>query len=54
MDDEMSRLQKCVALSFLEAEYVAIAEAEKKMIWMTYYLEELGKKQCEKILKVDS
>ena len=27
MDDEMSRLQKCVALSSAEAEYVAIAEA---------------------------
>ena len=26
------------------AEYVAIAEAEKEMIWMTYYLEELGRK----------
>ena len=54
MDDEMSRLQKCVALSSNEAEYVAIAEAGKKMIWMTNYLKELGKKQRKKILQVDS
>ena len=45
MDDELSRLQKCVALSFAEAEYVTIVEAGKEMIWMTDYLEELGKKQ---------
>ena len=54
MDDGMSRLQKCVALSSVEAEYVAIAKAGKEMIWMTDYLEELGKKQREKILQVDS
>ena len=50
----MSRLQKCVALSSVEAEYLTIAKAEKEMIWMTDYLEELGKKQREKILQVDS
>ena len=54
MDDEMSRLQKCVALSSVEAEYVALAEVGKEMIWMTDYLEELDKKQREKILQVDS
>ena len=37
-----------------EAEYVAIAEAGKKTIWMTDYLEELGKKQHKKILYKDS
>ena len=37
-----------------EAEYVAIAEAGKKTIWMTDYLEELSKKQHEKILYRDS
>ena len=37
-----------------EAEYVAISEAEKKTMWMTDYLEELGKKQQEKILYRDS
>ena len=40
----MSRLQKCVSLSSTEAEYVAIAEAGKEMIWLVDYLEELGKK----------
>ena len=36
--------------SSTEAEYVTIAEAGKEMMWMTDYLEELGKK----ILQVDS
>ena len=54
MDDGMSRLQKCIAFSSAEAEYVTIAEARKEMIWMTDYLEELGKKQRKKILEVDS
>ena len=40
----MYRLQKCVSLSSTEAEYVAIAEAGKEMIWLTDYLEELYKK----------
>jgi len=31
-----------------------MAEAEKEMIWMTDYLEELGKKQHKKILYKDS
>ena len=30
----MSKLQKCVSLSSIEAEYVAIAEARKEMIWL--------------------
>ena len=46
----MSRFQKCVSLSSIEVEYVAIAEAGKEMIWLVDYLEELGKKQSEKIL----
>ena len=53
-DDGMFRLQKCIALSSAEAEYVAMAEAVKEMIWMTDYLEELGKKRRGKILQVDS
>ena len=50
----MSRLQKCISLSSTEAEYVEIAEAGKEMIWLADYLEELGKKQSEKILYSDS
>ena len=49
----MSRLQKCVSLSSTEVEYVAIDEVGKEMIWLTNYLEELGKKQSEKILYSD-
>ena len=56
MDDEMSRLQKCVALSSTKTKYVAITEAGKEMIWMTNYLEELDNKQHNnffiKIVKV--
>ena len=33
---------------------MAVAEAGKEMIWLTDYLEELGKKQSEKILYSDS
>ncbi|KAL8104982.1 hypothetical protein AgCh_028950 [Apium graveolens] len=40
----MSRLQKSVALSTTEAEYMAISEASKEMIWLKNFLEELGKK----------
>ena len=46
----MSRLQKCVSLSSTKAEYVTVAEAGKESIWLADYLEELGKKQSEKIL----
>ncbi|CAL1406718.1 unnamed protein product [Linum trigynum] len=37
-----SRLQKCVALSTTEAEYIAVTEACKEMIWMKKFLNELG------------
>ena len=50
----MSRLQKCVSLSSTEAEYAEIAEAGKEMIWLADYVEELGKRQSEKILYSDS
>ena len=54
MDDGISRLHKCIAISSIETEYVAIVEAGKEKIWITDYLEELGKKQHEKILYTDS
>ena len=44
----MSKLQNYVALSSTETKYVAIVEAEKKMIRRTNYLKELGKKQCRR------
>ncbi|XP_048323873.2 retrovirus-related Pol polyprotein from transposon TNT 1-94 [Ziziphus jujuba] len=40
-----SRLQKCVALSTTEAEYIAAAEAGKEMLWLKRFLTELGIKQ---------
>ena len=40
----MSNLQNCVSLSSTESEYVTIVEARKEMIWLEYYLEQLGKK----------
>ena len=47
MNDEiswMSRLQNCVAHSSTKVEYLTIDEAEKEMILMIDYLEELDKK----------
>ena len=40
----ISKLQKVVALSTIEAEYVAATEASKEMIWLQRFMEELGKK----------
>ena len=40
-----SKLQKCVALSTTEAEYIAITEGCKEALWMRKFLEELGLKQ---------
>ena len=39
------KLQQVVALSTMEAEYVAATEASKEMIWLQRFMEELGKKQ---------
>ena len=33
-----SKLQKCVALSITEAEYITATEAEKEMLWMKQFL----------------
>ena len=40
-----SKLQKCVALSTIEAEYIAIIEASKELLWMKKFLQELGLQQ---------
>ena len=37
-----SKLQKCVALSTTEAEYFAIIEASKELLWMKKFQQELG------------
>jgi Reverse transcriptase (RNA-dependent DNA polymerase) len=37
-----SKLQKCVALSTTEAEYITATEAGKELLWLTRFLLELG------------
>ena len=39
-----SRLQKCVALSTIEAKYIASNEVGKEMLWLKWFLQELGLK----------
>ena len=41
----MSQIQNIVTLSTIEAEYVAVTEASKEMIWLQGLLTELGFKQ---------
>ncbi|KAE8713932.1 Detected protein of unknown function [Hibiscus syriacus] len=50
----VSQLQKIVALSTTEAEYVAVTEASNEMVWLQSFLEELGKKQENNVLYCDS
>ena len=42
-----SKLQKCVALSSTEAEYVAVTAAARFVIWARQFLQELGFEQPE-------
>ena len=50
----VSRLQKVISLSSTEADYVAITEASKELIWLKRLLEELGKGQESSRLHSDS
>ena len=50
----VSKLQKIVSLSSCEAEYVAVTEATKEMIWLQSFLEELGHDQGKGVLYCDS
>ncbi|KAL2235826.1 UNVERIFIED_CONTAM: Retrovirus-related Pol polyprotein from transposon TNT 1-94 [Sesamum indicum] len=50
----VSKLQKVVTLSTTEAEYVAVTEAVKELIWLQHFLGELGKPQADVILHSDS
>ncbi|KAF5797362.1 putative RNA-directed DNA polymerase [Helianthus annuus] len=50
----MSKLQKSVALSTTEAEYMAVAEASKELIWLKNFLNELGKEQDDCALFCDN
>ena len=49
-----SRLQKTVALSTTEAEYMAVVEAGKEILWMKDFIGELGIRQDEYRLFCDS
>ncbi|CAM8987567.1 unnamed protein product [Rhodiola kirilowii] len=49
-----SKLQKIVSLSTAEAEYVAVTEASKEMVWLQNFLCELGKEQGGSTLYSDS
>ena len=49
-----SRLQKTVALSTTEAEYMAAVEAGKEILWMKDFIGELGIRQDEYRLYCDS
>ena len=49
-----SRLQKCVALSTTEAEFIAATKACKELLWMKRFLQELGFKQQKYIVFCDS
>jgi hypothetical protein len=50
----ISKLQKVVALSTIEAEHVAAIEASKEMIWLQRFMEELRKKKDNTRLYCDS
>lgn len=49
-----SRLQRCVALSTTEAEFIAITEACKELLWLRKFLQELGFVQDKYLLFCDS
>lgn len=39
-----SNLQKTIALSTIEADYIGVSEVIEEMVWLQKFLEELGKK----------
>ncbi|KAI4346140.1 hypothetical protein L6164_013215 [Bauhinia variegata] len=49
-----SKLQKCVALSSTEVEYIAITEAGKELLWMKRFLQELDLNQERYVVHSDS
>jgi hypothetical protein len=44
-----ARKQTCISLSTQEAEYIAMSECAKEIIWLGNFLEEMGLKEPEKI-----
>ena len=49
-----SKLQKCVALSRIEADYIAANEVGKEMLRMKQFLQELGLMQDKYVVHCDS
>ncbi|KAJ4716959.1 Retrovirus-related Pol polyprotein from transposon TNT 1-94 [Melia azedarach] len=49
-----SRLQKCVALSTTEAEFIAATETCKELLWMKRFLQELDFKQQQYVVFCDN
>ncbi|GAA0184814.1 transmembrane signal receptor [Lithospermum erythrorhizon] len=49
-----SKLQKCIALSTTEAEYIVVTECFKEMLWLKRFFEELGLSHQKFIVQCDS
>lgn len=50
----MSKLQKFVYISSIEAEYVPIVDVGEDLIWLVDYFEGLDNTQHDKVLFIDS
>ena len=48
------RLQKCIALSTTEAEYIAITEGAKESLWMKEFIKDLDFEQSRFVLFCDN
>jgi len=46
----LSKLQKCVAIFTIEAEYISTIEAGKEIIWLKRFIRELGLHQKEYVV----
>ncbi|CCF52350.1 hypothetical protein NDA14_001474 [Ustilago hordei] len=49
-----SQVQKCVALSAVEAEFIMASEATQKVLFFSYMLRDLGIKDVKPLLQMDS
>ena len=49
-----SKLQRCVSLSTTEAEYIALSEAGKEVLWIKTFFEDLGLEQQKYVLFCDN
>ena len=50
----ISKLQKVVSLSTMEAEYVSTTKARKEIIWLQWFMVEFGKKKENRRLYSDN